>query len=256
MSVFNRVLASIGIGSAVVDTIIEEKEFVPGSEIKGVVTIRGGNVEQEVDSIYLSLKTFIIVTHDDKKVRRDVELKQIRLTDSVLILPDETKELPFSIHIPYCTPISLQSNLVWLQTVLDIKNAIDPKDTDYIQVKPNKLMSSLLDTVQSLGFRNREVTTEKAPRFLQYITPIVQEFELVPTSGIFRGKLDELEVILIPENDEKLLVYFEIDRKARGFSGIFYEMMETDESHVKFHITTKDLPNLKEQVQSIISRYA
>lgn len=57
MSFVNKLLASVGIGSATVDTKIFRSELVPGEEVEGIVQIRGGNVEQQIDSIYLSLYT-------------------------------------------------------------------------------------------------------------------------------------------------------------------------------------------------------
>ena len=64
MSFVNKLLASVGIGSATVDTKIFRSELVPGEKVEGIVQIRGGNVEQEIDSIYLSLYT----TYELKKM--------------------------------------------------------------------------------------------------------------------------------------------------------------------------------------------
>jgi sporulation-control protein len=54
MSLFNKVFASIGIGSATVDTKLEKDVFVPGEEIRGIVQIKGGRLEQLIDDIYLN----------------------------------------------------------------------------------------------------------------------------------------------------------------------------------------------------------
>ena len=68
MSFFNKVLASVGIGAATVDTKLERDQVVPGEEIKGIVEIRGGNVEQKIDDIYLSVNTQYVKESDDRKV--------------------------------------------------------------------------------------------------------------------------------------------------------------------------------------------
>ena len=57
MSLFNKVLASVGIGAATVDTKLERDQVDPGEELKGVVEIRGGNTEQRIDDIYLTINT-------------------------------------------------------------------------------------------------------------------------------------------------------------------------------------------------------
>ena len=67
MSVFNKVLASVGIGAATVDTKLESEQVVPGEEIKGIVEIQGGNVEQQINEIYLSINTQYVKESNDQK---------------------------------------------------------------------------------------------------------------------------------------------------------------------------------------------
>ena len=57
MSFFNKMLASVGIGSAKVDTKLEKSSYEAGEQIKGEVEIYGGNVEQQVNAIYLTIYT-------------------------------------------------------------------------------------------------------------------------------------------------------------------------------------------------------
>lgn len=44
-----KALASVGIGSAKIDTKLEKEVLVQGEEVRGVVIVKGGNVEQEID---------------------------------------------------------------------------------------------------------------------------------------------------------------------------------------------------------------
>ena len=48
MSAFNKVLASVGIGAATVDTKLESEQVVPGEEVQGIVEIQGGNVNNKL----------------------------------------------------------------------------------------------------------------------------------------------------------------------------------------------------------------
>ena len=57
MSLFKKVLASVGIGGAKVDTKLERDTLAPGDIGRGIVEIMGGNLEQSIESIYLSLNT-------------------------------------------------------------------------------------------------------------------------------------------------------------------------------------------------------
>ncbi len=55
MSIFNKMLASVGIGSATVDTKLEKSRYTAGEIIRGNVEVTGGNTAQDVDCIYLTL---------------------------------------------------------------------------------------------------------------------------------------------------------------------------------------------------------
>jgi sporulation-control protein len=127
-------------------------------------------------------------------------------------------------------------------TGLDIKEALDPKDKDQIQVKPHPHCAVILEAVSQLEFRTREVTCIYSPRYGRKSgLPFVQEFEFVPTSQ-FRSHLDELEIIFLPdENGVDLLL--QIDRKARGLAGLFSEALDSDESFVKVRFERSQLAN-------------
>jgi sporulation-control protein len=55
---FGRLLSSIGVGAATVDTRLERDELVPGEEVRGVVEVKGGGSEQEVNGIRLEVQTY------------------------------------------------------------------------------------------------------------------------------------------------------------------------------------------------------
>ncbi|MEK3990850.1 sporulation protein [Robertmurraya sp. FSL R5-0851] len=256
MSLFNKVFASIGIGSATVDTKLEKDVFVPGEEIRGIVQIKGGKIEQLIDDIYLNLHTNYLKESDDKKhiVKGDIE--RFRLIQAVTIGANETKEIPFVIRVPFDTPISIGRTKVWVETGLDIKNAVDPTDKDYIKVVPNQLMKGVLDTVAELGFRLREADCEELPYRKRRRLPFAQEFEFAAVSGSFRGKLDELEVIFFPQSDEQMDLALQIDRKARGLGGFLAEALEMDETNISVSIHSRDLPTLKSKLESLIRQYS
>lgn len=255
MSIFNKVLASVGIGAAKVDTKLSKSQFVIGEEITGVVEITGGNVEQPIDEIYLSLLTQYVKESDDKKYLQTGVIGKFRVLEKHTILPNEKKEIPFSITLPLTTPVTQGKTRVWIQTGLDIKNAIDPTDKDYIEVQPLPIMSAVLQSVQELGFRLREVECEEAPRYLRGAQVFVQEFEFVPTSGAFRGKLDELEIVFKPKTKTDVDLYLQIDRKARGLGSLLAEALEMDESNVKVSVSQTDIPTLTSTLIEVIKRY-
>jgi sporulation-control protein len=256
MSFFNKVFASVGIGSAAVDTKLEKDTYMPGETVKGVVEIKGGKVEQQVDEIYLTLNTTYLRESDDKKYTVTAEIERFRLTTPFVIGANEKKDIPFTFQLPFDTPLSIGRSKIWVTTGLDIKGAVDPSDKDYLKVVPNPLMSAVFNSIDHLGFRIREADCEEAPRRLRGRLPFVQEFEFVPTSGLFRGKLDELEVVFFPSGNGSLDIMFQVDRRARGLSGLFSEALGTDETNVRLSVSNADIPNLQQKIQSVIQRYS
>ncbi|MBS4215998.1 MULTISPECIES: sporulation protein [Neobacillus] len=256
MSFFNKMFVSVGIGAATVDTKLEKDTYMPGETVKGVVEIKGGKADQQIDEIYLALNTTYLKESDDRKYTVTATIDRFRITTPFTIIVNEKKEIPFTFQLPFDTPLSIGRSKVWVSTGLDIKGAVDPGDKDYLKVVPNPLMSAVFDAVDSLGFRIREADCEEAPRRLRGRLPFVQEFEFVPVSGPFRGRLDELEVVFFPAGNGGLDLMFQVDRKARGLSGLFSEALGTDETNVRMTVTNSDLPSLSQQIQNVIGRYS
>ena len=101
--------------------------------------------------------------------------------------------------MPIEAPLTLGMKTVWIHTGLDIKRSIDPtSDRDYVQVLPNALLSSVLDSVNELGFKARHIECEELPHRLRKQVPFAQEFEFIPVSGEYYGRLDELELLILP----------------------------------------------------------
>ncbi|MDR7075430.1 sporulation-control protein [Neobacillus niacini] len=256
MAFFDKVFASVGIGSAAVDTKLERDTYMPGETVKGAVEIRGGKVDQQVDDIYLTLNTTYLKESDDKKYNVTATIDRFRITSPFTIRKNERKEIPFSFQLPLDTPLSIGRSKIWVTTGLDIKNAVDPGDKDYIQVVPDQLMNAVFNAVDSLGFRLREADCEQAPHRLRGRLPFVQEFEYVPTSGPFRGKLDELELVFRPSGTGAIELLLQVDRRARGLGGLFAEAAGMDETNVRLTVTSADIPNLQQQIQSVIQRFS
>ncbi len=255
MSIFNKVFASIGIGAATVDTKLEKSSYQAGETVNGVVEITGGSTEQSIDAIYLTLFTTYIRESDDKKYTDYAPIHKVQISNPFTVDEHEKKELPFTFTLPFETPITYGNTRVWVATGVDIKNAVDPKDKDYIEIIPNQLTSAILTSIQELGFRIREVECEQAPRRFRGRFPFIQEFEFVPVSGSYQRKLDELEVMFLNQSEGQVEVLLEVDRKARGLGGFLAEAMEMDESMLKMTIRTTDLPDLTSKLQNEINKF-
>lgn len=256
MSFFNKVFASVGIGAASVDTKLEKTGYRAGEMISGVVEVKGGNIEQEVDSIYLMLYTTYIRESDDKKYTDSACIEKVLISEPFVIKENEVKQFPVSFELPYETPVTIGNTRVWVATGLDIKNAVDPKDKDYIEISPNEMMGSVFSALERIGFKLRKADCEQAPRHLRGKNPFVQEFEFVPVSGAYRQRLDELEVVFLNQSGNSMDILFEVDRKARGFGGFLAEALEMDESMVKISVSTADIPVIEDKITKVLDQFS
>lgn len=253
MSLFNKILASVGVGAATVDTKLYKSTYTAGETIKGVVEVVGGNTEQHIDAIYLTLHTNYEKEVNDTKVTDTAQLASYRIHEPFTIQANKTHEIPFSLNLPVIVPMTIGKTRVWLHTGLDIKNAIDPTDKDFIEIQPTQLASHILRAVQNLGFRRRKVDCEQAPHYLRGQTPVVQEFEFTPTNATFRRYLDELEVVFLNQSDMSVEILLQIDRRARGLGSFLSEALDMDESFIRLTIFAGD--NIAAVIEQAITRH-
>lgn len=255
MSFFNKMLASVGIGAAQIDTHLEKSSYYPGEEVHGIVHIKGGNVEQTVERIYLKLMTEYTRESDDKKYTESYTLAKINVSSRITLKPGDHQEIPFSFSLPLETPLTISRQPVWVHTGLDIDNAIDPKDRDFIDVEPSKDASMIFEAVESLGFRFKTSTCEYHPRLGRGV-PFVQEIEFYPGSQ-YAGHIKELELILYPDQDG-ISILVEVDRRGRGVSGWLQRSLDMDEQHSWVDLDRQDLmrgpSHIAELLDSIIRR--
>ena len=264
MSFFKQMLSKIGIGAATVETTLYNKTFVPGKPVTGVVNITGGNVAQEIDAIYLTIKS----TYEDEidvealededgktvNVTRVAEIISRQLSQPFTLAPEEVLSFDLDFILPFDTPATMGKTTTWVETGLDIKRSLDPGDRDDIKVSLHPMAAQLIESAKILGFRINEVTCEPAPVAMDMRVPFVQEFELKPDRGTFKNRLEEIELVFKPFPDT-LQVFMEVDRKAKGLFGHLSEMMGTDETMVHFLVRPDDLPRLTEKLNDIIEQY-
>lgn len=210
---FGRFLSRIGVGAATIDTRLEKGEFAPGDEIRGIVEITGGSLEQEVAGIFISVMARYDSTAGSSKAVGTVE--KFPVAPGRTVAPDSREEVPFSFRLPYDTPPTMGRSEVWLRTSLDVKGAFDPQDEDRITVRPTPEMQAILDALGRLGFEPREAATVDLPDRVRRSLHFGLELEFVPKSGEFVGRLDELEVFMFPSKDS-VDVVMEVDRRGLG----------------------------------------
>ena len=248
MSFLKKTLASFGIGSAKVDSVLQQEVLYPGQSVKFTVHVYGGSSAQDIDNIELKLCCrYVEEVFEDsskqqgsrkRKVHRTYVLADWSLPYSFTIEPGETRDFDVEMDVPWNTPVTIGDAKVWLETGLDIAMALDPTDKDILTGRPDPLMDGIFSELEEQGLRLRQVECEAAKGFA---LPFVQEFEFVPTTGPFHGRWRELEIVAYRDKDS-LQLWFEIDRYQRGATGMLASLLGLGELKRQMTITSGESP--------------
>ncbi len=251
MSLLKRTLASIGIGAARVDTVLNTDRARPGDEISGTIHIKSGDTAQEVEYIALSLMTRYLQESGDNEVYLNHPLSQTRIRDRFEIKPGETLDLPFSLQVPWSTPLTLGRTVVWVNTALSVSMAMDPTDRDVLQIEPTTGMWTIVQALEQLGFSLYKADCEQNRRMGRGV-PFVQELEFRP-GGRYTGRLKELEVVLAPEAGG-VQVWLEADLRARGLVGALLGELDLNERFMQLYFDNAQLERGVDSVASELGR--
>jgi sporulation-control protein len=226
MSFLKKTLATFGIGSAKVDSVLQQEFLFPGQKANVTIHVYGGASEQAIDNIHVQLCCQYIaeepVGDQDadsshlSRVHRVHILDRWSLPYAFTIASGESRDFHIELDLPWNTPITIGDAKVWLESGLDIAMAVDPTDKDMITVRPDPLLDAVLTAFEDQGLRIRRVECEAADGFE---LPFVQEFEFVPTTGPYHGRWRELEVVAYRSADA-LELWFGVDRSLRGMKGM------------------------------------
>jgi sporulation-control protein len=232
--VFRKLMSSIGIGGAKVDTRLGAESFSPGEMVSGEIYISGGDDEQEFNRIYIAVVTSY--KHDEST--HEYTLVSNDVSGSLRVGAKENRTIPFTFDLPYDIPLTLGRTHLYAKTGLDISGALDPSDSDEIRVNPNALQQAVLEAAQSLGFILYQVENEHDPR-KGHPRPFVQQLEFRPTGGPYAGHVEELELVF-KMGPDALDVLVELDRRARPLGGFLESAMELNERFDRLRVTPDD----------------
>ncbi|MGF1722793.1 sporulation protein [Vibrio kyushuensis] len=232
MSFFKKTLASFGIGSAKVDSVLQQEVLLPGQGVNVTIHVYGGSSEQDIDNIELKLCCRYVeevpVDQGEKgkgertrRVNQTYTLANWSLPYAFTIKPGEERDFNVELDVPLNTPVTIGDAKVWLETGLDISMAIDPTDKDILTVRPDPIMDGIFTALEEQGLRIRQVECEAVKGFE---LPFVQEFEFVPTTGPYHGRWREVEIVAHHTGDA-IKLWFEVDRNREGAKGMLASLL-------------------------------
>ncbi|WGW00415.1 sporulation protein [Vibrio sp. YMD68] len=254
MSFFKKTLASFGIGSAKVDSVLQQEVLYPGQGVNVTIHVYGGSSEQEIDNIELKLCCRYVeeVTTEPgknsegqrtRRVNKTHTLAEWTLPYAFTIKSGEERDFNVELDVPLNTPVTIGDAKVWLETGLDISMAIDPTDKDILTVRPDPLMDGIFTALEEQGLRIRQVECEAVKGFE---LPFVQEFEFVPTTGPYHGRWREVEIVA-HHTESELKLWFEVDRNRKGAKGMLASLLGLGELKRELSIPIGTNPELAGQ---------
>lgn len=247
---FKSLFKKLGFGNVKVDARLHKGAVVQGGVLKGDIFITGADDVMTIDEVYLRVVTQYTRENDDYQKTENCVLAEHKLFDRFMLQSKEERTIPFALQLPFETPVTTMGyNRVYLETTLETNAIFDPKDTDPMEIAPHPFTEKVLRAIESIGFSLFKVDCEYTHKFGGRY-PFVQEFEF-KAGGEFRGRLDELEAYLRP-NQNGIEVIFQIDKRGGAFS----EYFGTDEKHASIKLSAADLqnPNLPGILRDVIVR--
>ncbi len=200
---FKKLMAKFGVGAATVDLRLDKEAFRLGEEMTGTIHIEGGSVEQRIANLEVEIvmKAYL----KGQEVTRVVQ--SIPVLRSFTVMPKPySQQIPFRYHVPHDLAVSTPSIRYLLRTKLDVVQAMDPTDLDYVTILPPVHIEKVLLALEQLDFRQKPDSGK--------LTPYGQEFSFFPARPL-SYPLRELEVIFL-DTAEGLRILAELDM-AHGF---------------------------------------
>lgn len=221
--VFKKMLASLGAGTAEVETVLQQANVQPGGTIEGEVSLQGGSVDQEIQEVRIELVARVEVESGDNEYQTDVPFHGKALTGKFTLDDEDRHRLPFSLDVPMETPITtvfgqyLRGMAVGVRTVVAIEAGVDQTDLDPITVQALPAQQAFLDAFSQLGFRFMRADLEQGRlRGVSQTLPFYQEIEFAP-SPQYAGAMKEVEVTFVA-GPQAMEVVLEVDKRGGLFT--------------------------------------
>jgi len=231
--VFKSFMRSLGVGGPTIDAVLDNDQVRPGDVVTGRLNIQGGEAGRPATKAVLEIVARVTRKSGDEEYQTDEAIGGIEIPGPIQL--GQASSFPFRLQVPPHTPVTSLGgrNFVWLRSGLDMPWAVDPADTDALEVHPTQAQVNVLEGMHQLGFALYKVDVDARSSWggRQW----VQEFEFRPaTRG--RTRYDEIEVVFENIQGNHVELMLQIDRAARGLGGMLMEMTGTDESWVRASI--------------------
>ncbi|NBH07110.1 sporulation protein [Amycolatopsis sp. SID8362] len=225
---FQKVLATFGSGGARIDARLLDTAAAPGRPLHGEVLLLGGEVDQEIKGLSVTLLARVQVPGEDKT--EDLPFGTRQLAGRETIRAGQQIRVPFEVPLPWETPVTsvygkpLAGMAVGVRAELDLAAAVsDPFDADAVAIEPLPAQKRVLDALSRIGFTFREAILEqgRVDGAAQQL-PFFQEIRFAP-SPRFASIFSQVAVTFLASADRTDVV-LEVTKRVRvsktgGFGG-------------------------------------
>lgn len=225
---FQKVMASFGQGGATVDARILDRHVRPGGTLRGEVVLAGGQVDQEVEALGVTLLARVERGGDangSPPALADLPFQQVHLAGRELVRAGASITVPFEVQMPWETPVTtvfgkyLTGMAVGLQTNLDLaRTVVDPQDVDAIPIEPLPAQHRILDALSRLGFqfRSASLVKDRLDGVDQQL-PFFQEIDFTPPPA-FAPVFNEVAVSFLARPRD-VQVVLDVNKRVRVTKG-------------------------------------
>jgi sporulation-control protein len=220
---FQKVMASFGQGGATVDARILDRHVRPGGTLHGEVLLVGGQVDQEVESLAVTL--LARVEKEETGETTDLPFQNVQLAGSELVRAGAQIKVPFEVQMPWETPVTtvfgkyLTGMAVGLQTNLNLsRTVVDPQDVDAIPIEPVPAQHRILDAFSRIGFQFRSANLVKnRVDGVDQQLPFFQEINFAPSQA-FTPVFNEVSVTFLARPRD-VQVVLDVNKRVRVLKG-------------------------------------
>jgi sporulation-control protein len=220
---FQKVMASLGQGGATVDARILDRHVRPGGTLHGEVILIGGQVDQEVEALAVTL--LARVEQGEEGQTTDLPFQNVQLAGKELVRSGAQIKVPFEVQMPWETPVTtvlgkyLTGMAVGLQTNLNLaRTVVDPQDVDAIPIEPLPAQHRILDALTRIGFKFRDATLVKNRiDGVDQQLPFFQEINFLPAQK-FASVFNEVAVSFLARPRD-VQVVLDVHKKVRVLKG-------------------------------------
>ncbi|WKA52733.1 sporulation protein [Planococcus liqunii] len=247
MSLLETLRTNAGTGNAKIGLHILKAKVRQGDMVSGQVYVIGGEAEQKIDGVTISVMTTILVNEGERKVMQDAEIQHFSLTDSFRILPKEEKTVPFSLKLSPETPQTIHKVDVWLKTVLKTEKGKEASDEHDIHVMGTEAAEKILAAMHELDFSLKKALNIKSD--LTH-SGVVQELEFYP-SHKFKRHFTILQLALISDNVGTTAYIKLVHEGGNQRNSLGHKAQET-ESKTLLHYRYGNVPDGEEVYQQLL----